>query len=99
MAEQRQVMVLLESEYFSLRFYPETKIVHHEFRRFVYGEEFRRVLEKGLEVFERHGASKWLSDDRGNSAILPEDGEWALNAWAPRVMRAGWKYWAVVMPR
>jgi hypothetical protein len=91
-------IVILENDAVSLRYYPATKIVHHELKRFVHGQEFRTVLEKGLEVFIQYGAQKWLSDDRGNGAITPADGEWALNAWAPRVMAAGWKFWAVVMP-
>jgi hypothetical protein len=90
--------IIIESDAVSLRYYPHTKIVHHELRRFVHGEEFRQVLEKGLEVFKQRGACKWLSDDRGNGALKPTDAEWALNDWAPRVMAAGWKFWAVVMP-
>ena len=90
--------VILESDAVSLRYYPRRKIVHHQLRRFVHGAEFREVLEKGLEVFQKHNACKWLSDDRGNGALNKADSEWALTVWAPRVMAAGWKYWAVVMP-
>jgi hypothetical protein len=95
---QQSAKVLLETEAVSLRYYPATKIVHHELRRFVHGEEFRRVLEEGLRVFIEHSACKWLSDDRGNGPLKPADAEWALQEWAPRVMAAGWKYWAVVLP-
>ena len=56
------------------------------------------MLNKGLEVFQEFGAQKWLSDDRANSALSPEDGEWGTNNWNPRVIAAGWKYWAIVMP-
>jgi hypothetical protein len=92
------IEVLIESEAVRLRYHSDKKIVHHELRRFVHGEEFRQVLEKGLEVFRKHGACKWLSDDRGNGPLKPADAEWALHDWAPRVMAAGWKFWAVVMP-
>jgi hypothetical protein len=81
-----------------LWYHPRERIVHHEFRRFIYGEEFRDVLEKGLEVFRTRGANKWLSDDRANGPIRPADGQWALEDWAPRVLAAGWRYWAVVLP-
>lgn len=90
---------ILESDAASLWFHPDTKIVHHQIRRFVHGDEFRQVLDKGLEVFRRHGAKKWLSDDRGNGPLTQADGEWATNDWAPRVIAAGWKYWAVVLPK
>jgi hypothetical protein len=90
--------ILIETPAVVLRYHPRTKIVHHELRQFVHGETFRGVLEKGLEIFRKRGAKKWLSDDRGNGPLKPADGDWALNDWAPRVMAAGWKAWAVVMP-
>ena len=89
---------VLQTEYATLWYHPEKKIVHHEFHKFIHGQEFRQVLEKGLEIFKEHGASKWLSDDRKNSTLTQEDSEWALTDWNPRVVDAGWKYWAIVMP-
>lgn len=91
-------ITVLDTDYATLWYYPETKIVHHQFHRFIYGEKFRAVLEKGLELFKEHGAQKWLSDDRKNSTLPAEDAHWGLNDWNPRVYAAGWKYWAVVMP-
>jgi hypothetical protein len=89
---------LIDNDSVALWYHPGKKIVHHEFRKFVHGKEFRDVLEKGLEAFRQYGACKWLSDDRGNGPISPADAEWARNDWAPRVISAGWKYWAVVLP-
>ncbi|MCA9904112.1 MAG: hypothetical protein KC547_09660 [Anaerolineae bacterium] len=89
---------ILETDYATLWYYPDTKIVHHQFHKFIHGEKFREVLEKGLEVFRERGASKWLSDDRKNSALPQADAEWGLGDWNPRVFKEGWKYWAVVMP-
>jgi hypothetical protein len=90
--------ILIDTPAVSLQYHPHTKIVHHELHQFVHGDTFRNVLEKGLEIFRKRGAKKWLSDDRGNGPLKPSDAEWALNDWAPRVMAAGWKAWAVVMP-
>ena len=98
MPESRRVVVILDNDAVSLRYYPGKKIVHHELKKFVHGETFRNVLEQGLALFKEYGAFKWLSDDRGNGALKPTDAEWALSDWAPRVMAAGWRYWAVVMP-
>jgi hypothetical protein len=91
--------VIVETDAVSLRYHVGAKIVHHELRRFVHGEELRSVLEKGLELIITHRACKWLSDDRGNAPLTPQDAEWAEREWAPRVVAAGWKYWAVVMPQ
>jgi hypothetical protein len=30
--------------------------------------------------------------------VAPEDREWSDKVWAPRVMKAGFKYWAIVVP-
>jgi hypothetical protein len=90
--------IILETDAVSLRYYPGPKIVHHELRRFVHGKELREVLEKGLELLIAHHACKWLSDDRGNGPLTPEDADWAESEWGPRTLAAGWKFWAVVMP-
>ncbi|HEU4410676.1 MAG TPA: hypothetical protein VFS43_35805 [Polyangiaceae bacterium] len=94
----RTTLIVLNDESALLQYHIRTKIVHHEFRRFVYGDELRTVLLKGLETLDKHGACKWLSDDRRNGPIRPADGEWAYTHWFPRARAAGWKYWAVVMP-
>jgi hypothetical protein len=91
-------MTILDSEYATLWYYPEPKIVRHVFHKFIYGEEFRTVLNKGAEIFHQYGAKKWLSDDRNNSALPTADTEWAMTDWFPRVFAFGWKYWAIVMP-
>lgn len=89
---------IIDNEAATLYHYPENKIVHHVFHKFIYGEDFRQVLTAGVELFRKHGAYKWLSDDRLNSAIPTEDVEWSMQQWAPQALAAGWKHWAVVMP-
>jgi hypothetical protein len=92
------IRVYIDNEFVSLRYHVRQRIVHHEFKQFVRGEHFRSVLERGLEVFTKHAASKWLSDNRGNTAPTPADSKWGVSEWAPRAIAAGWKYWAVVLP-
>jgi hypothetical protein len=89
---------LIDTDYVTLWHDPVKKIVHHQFHKYIYGQQFRNVLEKGLEVFKEKGVQKWLSDDRNNSALPTEDGDWAQNNWVPRMIAAGWKYWAIVLP-
>jgi hypothetical protein len=90
---------LIDTDYATLWYDTEKKIVHHKFHKYIYGPEFRNVLEKGLEVFKEKGAQKWLSDDRNNSALPAEDGAWGQQDWTPRMLEAGWKYWAIVLPQ
>lgn len=89
---------ILENGAATLWYYPEDKIIHHKFHKWIHDEDFRNVLNKGCEIFKKKGANKWLSDDRGNSALKQEDTKWAQEDWFPRVFAAGWKFWAIVMP-
>lgn len=90
--------VLLDSEHATVWYHPDGRIVHHKFHKPLSGAAFRSVLETGAAMFEKHGATKWLSDDRANGALHPDDSAWAMNEWSPRVVKAGWKQWAIVMP-
>lgn len=33
-----------------------------------------------------------------NGALPPTDLEWADKVWFPQTVKAGWKYWALVLP-
>jgi hypothetical protein len=96
--DESRPQTLIDNDAVFLCYHPQLKIVHHEFRRFVYGDQLRDILEKGLEALREHGARKWLSDDRRNGALKPADAAWSLKDWAPRARASGWKYWAVVLP-
>jgi hypothetical protein len=91
-------MILINNEYVSLQYHPGKKIVHHELKQWVPTEPFREALTKEAELFEKYGAQKLLSDDRGNGALYRDAEEWATNVWGPRAINAGWQYWAIVMP-
>lgn len=92
------IMTIIDNDRVSLMYHPDTKIVHHVFHQTVQGEVFRTVLNAGLEVFQKYEAHKWLSDDRKNSALPEDDTIWAKTDWFPRVLEAGWQYWALVWP-
>lgn len=92
-------LLIMDSDGATLWFHPEVGIVHHRFKRPVRGDELKQLFESGLELFVSRGARRWLSDDRANCALAPEDAEWAAQNWAPRVAAAGWDYWAIVLPR
>jgi hypothetical protein len=93
-----ETQVIIDNEYATLWYRPQGKIVHHQIHKFIHGDALREVLNRGLDAFTTYSAHKWLSDDRNNSTLTKEDGEWGLVNWSPRVFDAGWKYWAVVLP-
>jgi len=94
-----EAITIIQNEYATLVYHPDTKIVHHIFHKPIGGKEFRQVLDNGANALAQHQASKWLSDDRENSALSREDTEWSKTDWFPRAVKAGWKYWALVVPQ
>jgi hypothetical protein len=72
--------------------------VHHQIKKFISGQAFRDLLLSGLDVLEKNRAQKWLSDDRFNAVLRPEDVDWSHQFWFPQTVKAGWKYWAIVQP-
>jgi hypothetical protein len=89
---------IIDSDRATLWYHPEASIVHHHFKKPAHGKEFREVLEVGLQVMKEHGATRWLSDDRNNSALNPEDSEWAEQVWSEAAIEVGGRHWAIVLP-
>jgi hypothetical protein len=90
--------VLMEKEYGMVKVHPEKGIVHHVVKGFIQGDDFKELLLTGSKAFREHKCTKWLSDDRKSTALRKEDIEWGQQVWEPEIMKAGWKYWALVLP-
>ena len=93
-----QPLTIIESPYATLWYHPGPGIVHHQIHKFISGQAFRDLLLTGLEVLQKNRAQKWLSDDRANAVLRPEDVDWSHQFWFPQTVQAGWKYWAIVQP-
>ena len=91
-------ITIIDNEYASLWFYPESRIVHHQIHKFMRKGLYQELVTAGVECLEKHSATKWLSDNRGNPVVRHQDIHWATTVSLPRAMRAGFKYWAIVMP-
>ncbi len=89
---------VLDHEYATLWFHDDKKIVHHKVKKYIHGDTLRQLLMKGLETLKAKGAKKWLSDDALNGPLLKEDAAWAKTEWFPKMVKAGWKFWAIVLP-
>jgi len=92
-------ILVADNSLISVWIYPERKMIHHVMKTYCHGEPLRDALMKGLAALEQYGATKWLSDDRANGALLPEDAEWATEVWFSRTRAAGWKHWSVIQPQ
>lgn len=93
----RQQKVLYE-EAVSVWCYPDAGIICHQMHAVCRGQSLKLAFEAGLRAMIEHGAHAWLSDDRANGPMSPEDEHWARADWFPRATAAGWKHWAMVMP-
>jgi hypothetical protein len=91
-------IVLVENEYITLEHLPDKKMIYHTIHKPIPSQPLRDALNIGTEAIKEHGATKWLSDDRKNGPLAPEDAEWGFHDWNPRTIKAGWKYWANVVP-
>ena len=89
---------IINNEKMELWFHPAHKIVHHKIKENLPNGAFKELLSAGADYMEKHGATKWLSDDSDVFIITKEDHEWAVSVWEPRVVKAGFKYLAVVKP-
>lgn len=91
-------IVIIDNEYITLVYHAQSKIIHHTIHQPITGQPLRDAVNKGTETLAKYGACKWLSDDRKNGPLSKEDAEWGFNDWNPRTIKAGWKYWANVIP-
>lgn len=91
-------ITIIDNEFTELVYHADKGIVHHTYRKPISGEPFRTLLNTGVELLQKHGATKWLSDNRKHVGLPEEDVKWSQEDWFPRAQKAGWKYWALVAP-
>lgn len=95
---------IIDNNFITLWFHPDTGIVHHWFNpdanktKSGYRSAYRTALLKGVELMKERGKGKWLSDDRHFQEQSLEDVEWGQKNWVPKAIVAGWRYWAIVKP-
>lgn len=91
-------ITLISNEYITIEYLTDKKMIYHTVHKPIGGPILREALNAGTAALEKYGACKWLSDDRLNGPLPTEDVEWGDNDWNPRTIKAGWKYWALVVP-
>ena len=89
---------VLDNEFLTMWYYPEDKIVHHKFHKFVFGQAFRDGLWPGADIFEKNKAQKWLSTIGRTSALERRIQTGRRRNGSRALKKARWKYWALVMP-
>jgi len=91
-------MMLYDSPTCSVEWLEEGKILLKTMKGFVFGDETRKLFNAGYEKVLKEGGSKWLSDNRNLKPWKQEDVAFINEDWLPRMLKAGWKYWAIIEP-
>ena len=92
-------VTILDTPQITVWYHADKKMIHHKMHQYAHGKDFRDALMAGVDAMKKHGATKWLSDDRANPVMTPEDQKWSVDVWQAQVMNAGWKHWALVEPQ
>ncbi len=92
------VIKVIDNEFAKVNYYSEAGIIHHEWKKFCFGEDFRKLMLMSTNFLKEHKGTKWLSDDRNFSVMTPEDKKWGQDVWWPETKKAGWRFWAIVLP-
>lgn len=91
-------MILHTSPHAHVEWFEKEKVVFKRFSGFIYGEELYSAFNSGYEQLKKAKGNKWLSDNRGLPVYKQEDITWINEDWFLRMLKAGWKYWALVEP-
>ena len=93
-------IVVFTNEYVTVECLPDKKMIYHIIHQPIGDqvEMFKQAMNAGTDALKLHGATKWLSDDRKNGPLAHELVEWGFADWNPRTIKAGWKYWANIVP-
>ena len=94
-------ITIVTNEYITVEYIPDKKLIYHTVHKPMGIEQvqlLKDALNAGTEALKKYGVSKWLSDDRLNGPLPDEILEWGASDWDPRTIKAGWKYWANVVP-
>lgn len=82
-----------------MKWEPTSRAVCIEWQGWADPAEFAAALEAGLGALIEHRGSRWLADCRDMKAIQLSDQEWLDRSWFPRMIAAGLRRMAVVIPK
>jgi hypothetical protein len=83
----------------TMELWRELGVLVNTWTGFLKGEEYRELMNRAVELLERHGISKVLADVSQLRPLVAEDMSWTTEDWAPRAVAAGMREMAVVLPR
>jgi hypothetical protein len=91
--------VYCDEPYVQVRWDSAGEWVVAEWRSWANSVEFRAACEHALQAVRENRASKWLMDGRALKVIIEQDQRWLAEDWGPRMVGAGVRHSALVMPK
>ena len=78
---------------------PSCEAVHLEWQGWADTTERKELLEAGLNMLTGHRGTRWLADCRDMKAVRQADQDWIDRSWFPRILAAGLRRMAIVIPK
>lgn len=91
-------MIYFDEPFLTIHWEEAAKAVRMEWKAFASSEDFRRGLNKGLELLTKKMTGRWLADMRNIGVIGIADQKWSNEDWFPRAVKGGLRFMALVMP-
>ncbi len=95
-------IIVANSDIITVEYVPDKQMIYHVIHKPVAEnlKAFQDALDAGTQALKTYGVSKWLSDDRKNGPLPPEQYKWLeTTQWSLNTIKLGWKYWANVVPQ
>jgi len=93
-----KAVTVIDNEFAYIRYYPDTGIIHHEWKQFCSGKPFQDIMLSATHCLRDNKGTKWLSDDTNYFMLSEEDSLWGQKVWFYEAITVGWKHWAVILP-
>lgn len=77
---------------------PTLEAVHVEWQGWASSSEREACLEAGRQALTDYRGARWLVDGRAMKAVKQADQDWIDRSWFPRVLAAGLRKMAMVVP-
>lgn len=82
------MFVCLNEKYCEIQWDEVNRTVIVVYKGYISSDENRYIHEKMLEILVKYNSNRVLHDSRNFFTIRPEDQEWILKDWSPRVYKA-----------
>lgn len=93
-----QGTIVHQEEALTIYWDPQARYHIARWQGFLHGEPFHAALQACVSAAGARRSTKWVADVRKYSVTTPEDQQWIIEHFFPRMVEAGVEYFAIVSP-